>query len=149
MTGMVPTAPPAKPVKPPKRRSRLEQLVTQHAAATNQAANRLRNWVSFMVFAGALTRATDENQQPLFWFKGGLTMEARFPGPARATRDLDAIFRLSRRAVDLRRRVSEGGGRRFDSPDRQKTRRVGGRRGRAQKADVRDRSGGTTPPSSR
>jgi hypothetical protein len=98
---MDPTAPPAKPVKPPKRRSRLEQLVTQHAAATHQAANRLRNWVSFMVFAGALTRATDENEQPLFWFKGGLTMEARFPGPARTTRDVDAIFRLNRPAVDL------------------------------------------------
>ena len=47
-----------------------------------------------MVFAGALTRTSDESGQPLFWFKGGLTMEARFPGPARATRDVDAIFRL-------------------------------------------------------
>jgi hypothetical protein len=98
---MDPTAPPAKPVKPPKRRSRLEQLVTQHAAATDQAANRLRNWVSCMVFAGALTRATDENQQPLCWFKGGLTTEAASPDQ-RTTRDVDAIFRLTRPAVDYR-----------------------------------------------
>jgi hypothetical protein len=96
-----PTAPPTKPVKTPKNRARLEQLVSQHAAATGHAANRLRNWVSFMVFAGALGRAPGDRGEPLFWFKGGLTMEARFPGPARATRDADAIFRLTKPAVDL------------------------------------------------
>ncbi len=101
MTRRDPTEAPAKPVKPPKTRGRLQQLVDQHANATGQASGRLRNWVSFMVFAGALGRAPDDDGQPHFWFKGGLTMEARFPGPARATRDVDAIFRLTKPALDL------------------------------------------------
>jgi hypothetical protein len=101
MTTVDPTQPPDKPVKPPRNRRRLEQLVSLHANATGHAANRLRNWVSFMVFAGALGRASNEQGEALFWFKGGLTMEARFPGPARATRDADAVFRLTKPAADL------------------------------------------------
>ena len=83
-----------RPVKPPKHKNRLEQLIGQHATAEGLAAGRVRNWVSFMVFAGAIERAVHPDGSPLFWFKGGLTMEARFGNPARATRDVDAIFRL-------------------------------------------------------
>jgi hypothetical protein len=62
--------PPAKPVKTPKTRRRLEQLLSLHATATGQAQNRLRNWVSFMVFAGAIERALLGDGTPAFWFKG-------------------------------------------------------------------------------
>jgi hypothetical protein len=75
-------------------------LISLHANATGQAQNRLRNWVSFMVFAGAIERALLEDGTPAFWFKGGVTMQARFPGPARATRDVDAMFRIGSPAAD-------------------------------------------------
>jgi hypothetical protein len=48
---------PGRPVKPPKTKNRLEQLISQYASAQSLAAGRVRNWVSFMVFAGAIERA--------------------------------------------------------------------------------------------
>lgn len=88
------SAAPGRPTKPPKTKSRLEQLISQYAESASMPAGRVRNWVSFMVFAGAIERAVLPDGSPAFWFKGGLTMEARFGTPARATKDVDAIFRL-------------------------------------------------------
>jgi hypothetical protein len=58
---------PGRPVKPPKHKNRLEQLIGQYASAQGLPAGRVRNWVSFMVFAGAIERAALPDGSPMFW----------------------------------------------------------------------------------
>jgi len=48
-----------------------------------------------MAFLGALERVREEDSPARFLIKGGMACELRFQGRARATRDLDAIFRGS------------------------------------------------------
>jgi hypothetical protein len=48
-----------------------------------------------MAFLGALERVREEDSPSRFLIKGGMACELRFQGKARATRDLDAIFRGS------------------------------------------------------
>ena len=54
---------------------------------------RIRNWISFMVLAGALERAQDAEGAPAFVVKGGVALELRLRLRARATKDFDATFR--------------------------------------------------------
>jgi hypothetical protein len=48
-----------------------------------------------MAFVGALDRVQEEDSSTRFLIKGGMACELRFRGRARATRDLDAVFRGS------------------------------------------------------
>jgi hypothetical protein len=57
------------------------------------AAVRVRRWISSLVLIGALDRVRDEDGEAQFLVKGGVAMELRLGLGARATRDIDVIFR--------------------------------------------------------
>jgi hypothetical protein len=50
---------------------------------------RLRRWVSFLALCGLLERAVNEGILTTYYLKGGVAMELRFAGAARATKDMD------------------------------------------------------------
>lgn len=77
---------------PPKSARLLTKLVDQYARANGVAPPRVRNWVSFMVIAGALERAGFVGEGPRFTVKGGVALELRLRSAARATRDLDLVL---------------------------------------------------------
>lgn len=77
----------------PKTEKHLGQLVSRYSEASGLAVRRVRQRISAMVFIGALARVLAEDSPDRFLVKGGLTCELRFPGKARMTRDLDAVFR--------------------------------------------------------
>lgn len=69
------------------------------------AVARQQRWVSFMVLAAMLDTARDEDDEPLFLFKGGVAMELRLNLTARATKDLDTAFRAE--AAELLDRLDQ------------------------------------------
>lgn len=72
----------------------LEQLITRHSTETGVAADRVRRWVSTMVLLGALDRQRlAGDPQPRFLLKGGVAIELRIRAGARATKDVDVVFR--------------------------------------------------------
>lgn len=77
----------------PRTRTALEQLVGRYSKHYQVPQGRIRNWISFMVLAGALERVSDESGTPAFVVKGGVALELRLRLRARATKDFDAIFR--------------------------------------------------------
>lgn len=77
----------------PQTRTALEQLVGRYAKHYQIPQARIRNWISFMVLAGALERVQDESGTSAFVVKGGVALELRLRLRARATRDFDATFR--------------------------------------------------------
>jgi hypothetical protein len=77
----------------PRTRSALEQLVGRYARHYQLPQARIRNWISFMILAGALERVQDESGGRAFVVKGGVALELRLRLRARATRDFDASFR--------------------------------------------------------
>lgn len=98
---MSPTRP-----KPPGSLAMLQRWVQEQATALDEPVLRVQRQVSFMVIAGALERATDEDGQPLFAAKGGVAMELRLGvKKARATQDFDATFRAAQE--DLLERLDE------------------------------------------
>ena len=76
---------------PPPSVGKLEKYILAYAREEGLAVNRVRRWVSFMVLSGALDRATTTDNSPAFVVKGGVAMELRLPGHARATDDLDVV----------------------------------------------------------
>jgi len=68
----------------------LQRWVGDLARQDRIAPARLQRWISFMVVAGILEHARDENLDPLFVLKGGAAMELRLGLRARATKDFDA-----------------------------------------------------------
>lgn len=77
----------------PQTRTALEQLVGRYAKHYQVPQARIRNWISFMVQAGALERMQDDSGNCAFVIKGGVALELRLRLRARATRDFDATFR--------------------------------------------------------
>lgn len=89
-----------KPVKPPASERTLTRYVTAYARQTGTDVSRVRRLISFMAIAGALRQAgRGESGGPAFVVKGGVALELRLGGRARATRDLDLI--LEREGADL------------------------------------------------
>jgi hypothetical protein len=76
----------------PKTEKHLGQLVSRYAEASGLGVRRVRQRISAMAFVGALERVRQEDSRARFLIKGGMACELRFPGKARATRDLDAVF---------------------------------------------------------
>lgn len=71
----------------------LHKWIATYAQETGQLPERIIRQVSYMVAAQALERARDEHGAPLFLIKGGVMIELRLGLRARATKDLDAVFR--------------------------------------------------------
>lgn len=82
-------------------RERLEKTLARVARKQGLDQERLRRWVSFLAMCGVLERAVQEGILTRYYLKGGVAMELRFAGAARATKDLDLgldgdrAFRLS------------------------------------------------------
>jgi hypothetical protein len=81
--------------KAPFNTNVLERWVGIHARRTDIAPKRLNRWIHFMVLLAALEPLRDDEDKPLFVLKGGVAMELRLGLEARATKDLDAVFRES------------------------------------------------------
>jgi hypothetical protein len=79
--------------KPPHSVKVLHSWIATYAKQTDQVPERIIRSVSYMIAALALERARDESGVPLFLIKGGVMIELRLGLRARATRDLDAVFR--------------------------------------------------------
>jgi hypothetical protein len=75
-------------------------VVRAYAREYGLAEKRVRDWISYMAICGALERAGAAGQSPPHYVKGGIALELRLPGKARATKDLDVGFRAEAR-VDL------------------------------------------------
>jgi Nucleotidyl transferase AbiEii toxin, Type IV TA system len=81
------------PDAPPLRPSHLERLVVDYSTANSVPVARVRHWISTMVVIGALSRESDDAASRRFLVKGGVALEVRLGLSARATKDLDLIFR--------------------------------------------------------
>lgn len=68
-------------------------MVRAYADSTDQAVGRVTHAISFMLIALVLERARTKEGEPLFLVKGGVSMELRLRLKARATKDLDTVFR--------------------------------------------------------
>lgn len=71
----------------------LQSWIREYADQQQMAESRVRRAVSFMLVALPLERSLDGEGEPLFVVKGGVSMELRLGLRARATKDLDAVFR--------------------------------------------------------
>lgn len=78
-----------RPDQTPTRKAHLERLVAHYAQLTGLAPARVRRWISVMVLLGALDRSRESD--PLFLLKGGVAIELRVGGGARATKDVDLV----------------------------------------------------------
>jgi Nucleotidyl transferase AbiEii toxin, Type IV TA system len=85
----------------PIPKERLEKTLARVAREQGLDQERLRRWVSFLAMCGVLERAIHQGILSRYYLKGGVAMELRFAGAARATKDLDLgldgdrTFRLS------------------------------------------------------
>jgi Nucleotidyl transferase AbiEii toxin, Type IV TA system len=79
----------------PKTEKHLGRLVSNYAETSGLGVRRVRQRVSAMAFLGALERVREEDSPARFLIKGGIACELRFQDQARATRDLDGLFRGS------------------------------------------------------
>lgn len=82
-----------RPKRQPSQRNHLERLITELSRDRGVDPGRLRRWVSTMVLLGALDGARDELAEPRFLLKGGVAIELRLGMRARATKDVDVVFR--------------------------------------------------------
>jgi len=73
----------------PKPVERLEKTLARVAKEQGLDQERLRRWVSFLALCGLLERAVNEGILATYYLKGGVAMELRFAGAARATKDMD------------------------------------------------------------
>lgn len=73
----------------PKPVERLEKRLARVAKEQGLDQERLRRWVSFLALCGVLERAVSEGVLGSYYLKGGVAMELRFAGAARATKDMD------------------------------------------------------------
>jgi len=85
--------PPTSPTQPPRSAGQLEKLVLAYARQHGQAVKRARDWISYMAIGGALERTGGTGLDAHFTLKGGVALELRRQGLARATRDLDLAYR--------------------------------------------------------
>jgi hypothetical protein len=80
------------PKRAPTQRNHLERLVNQYGRSRGMAVARVRRRLSVVTLIGALDRVRGDDG-PRFLVKGGISMELRLGIAARATRDVDVIFR--------------------------------------------------------
>ncbi len=83
--------------KPPHSVKVLHSWINTYAKETGQVPERIMRSVSYMIASLALERAQDDTGAPLFLIKGGVMIELRLGLRARATKDLDAVFRAELR----------------------------------------------------
>ncbi|MDR2620208.1 MAG: nucleotidyl transferase AbiEii/AbiGii toxin family protein [Propionibacteriaceae bacterium] len=81
----------------------LDQWVRDAEHLTGGVSKRIGWMLASSVVIAALQRAFDSDQQPLFLVKGGLYLELRLGLKARATKDVDTLFRGG--AAELERAV--------------------------------------------
>lgn len=74
-------------------KSHLERLIGRYGRDESVAVGRVRRWVSTMAMLGALERVEQPGGEPRFVLKGGVAIELRLRAGARATQDVDMIFR--------------------------------------------------------
>jgi Nucleotidyl transferase AbiEii toxin, Type IV TA system len=74
---------------PRRQPERLEKRLARVARELGVDQERLRRWVSFLALCGVLERALAEKLLASYHLKGGVALELRFAGRARATKDLD------------------------------------------------------------
>jgi hypothetical protein len=79
--------------KPPTSRRHLDQRVQQAQPKAGVAVGRLGWLVASSVVIAALQRARAEDGHPRFLLKGGAYLEVRLGLRARATKDIDTMFR--------------------------------------------------------
>jgi hypothetical protein len=79
-----------------KRLERLEKTLARVAREQGLDQERLRRWVSFHALCGALEHAVEKGVIETYYLKGGVAMELRFAGAARATKDFDLGLEGSR-----------------------------------------------------
>jgi Nucleotidyl transferase AbiEii toxin, Type IV TA system len=79
--------------KPPTSRRHLDQWVQQAQPKTGIAAGRLGWLVASSVVIAALQQARSGDGHPRFLLKGGAYLEVRLGLRARATKDIDTMFR--------------------------------------------------------
>jgi len=80
------------PKRPPTQRGHLERLVNQYGRSRGIAVDRVRRRLSVVTLIGALDRVRGDDG-PRFLIKGGISMELRLGLAARATKDVDVVFR--------------------------------------------------------
>jgi hypothetical protein len=79
---------------PPRNATMLATWLDRAASTSGITAGRLRRQLGFMILAAMLDTARDtDDGRPLFLVKGGVAMELRARGSARATRDFDTALR--------------------------------------------------------
>ena len=78
---------------PPRSAGHLARLVLAHARRQGQSEKRTRDWISYMAVGGALERTGGQGVDAHFTLKGGVALELRRQGRARATKDLDVSYR--------------------------------------------------------
>ena len=77
----------------PRSAGQLERAVRKFSRTRGLAERRVRDWISYMALGGRLEAASHAHGEgPLFTFKGGVVMELRRRGAARATQDLDLTY---------------------------------------------------------
>lgn len=79
------------PTGPPPSAGVLAKYVRAYAREVGISEGRVRGWISYMVMAGVLERATATGQ-PRFMVKGGVALELRLRDRARATKDIDVVL---------------------------------------------------------
>lgn len=84
---MTDSRPGERPVK-----SHLERLIGRYGREEQLAVGRVRRWVSTVVLLGAFEHVQDDGG-PRFVLTGGVAIELRLRAGARATQDVDVIFR--------------------------------------------------------
>jgi len=70
----------------------LSRWADAYARQIGQDVARVRRWISFMALGGALEQAGFDGDGPKFSIKGGVALELRLRGRARATKDLDVVL---------------------------------------------------------
>lgn len=81
--------------RPPHNAQVLERWARAWADAEGVPVARVQRQVSYMVIAAMLDTVRGADGEPLFLIKGGVAMELRLALRARATQDLDAVFRAA------------------------------------------------------
>ena len=77
----------------PRSAGQLERAVRKFSRTRGLAEKRVRDWISYMALDGRLEAASHaRGEGPVFTFKGGVVMELRRQGAARATQDLDLTY---------------------------------------------------------
>lgn len=88
LAGATGPAPPA-----PRSVGQLTRVLLAWVREHGQAEKRTRDWISGMAVAAMLERTGDGGRNALFIMKGGMALEMRLGGRARATRDIDFSYR--------------------------------------------------------